>query len=89
MWAATVRTCFGNKTVAVHRIGTRLAMENRSKDGRPNLLGTVHGCDYRDPDRGGGPVLPCYQMVFDDGEVEYVAIEDVGDPKGYWRVLSS
>jgi hypothetical protein len=84
----TVRTSFGSKTVAVLHVGTQLSMSNLSGDGRPGLVGVIREYAYRDPDRCGGQKLPSYQIRFDDGDTEYVAIEDVGDARGQWRVLS-
>ena len=84
----TVQTCYGNKTVAVLPVGTGLSMENRSGDRTPDLRGTIRGYGYHDPDGCGGQILPCYKIQFKDGEVNFVAIEDIPVPGGYWKVLS-
>lgn len=84
---STVRTMYGNKTVLALHVGTRLAMHNLSGDGRPDLVCTISGYDYRDPERCGAATMPCYVLECDDGDRDQVAIMDVADPKGQWRAL--
>jgi len=40
----------GGGTVAALPVGMRLSMENRSGDKTPDLLGTIRGYGYHDPD---------------------------------------